>query len=493
MLGTRVLCQILLAGVIILATISVAQTTYYGAAGIVGAEQTYRTCNPRTGVCNPPQYDTGTITLTVNGSNVSTGYGEGSTPETIAASLCSQMTSSFPAQCTTTNGTTAAHFVNFQAKANYSVSSTVTKTCPPDYCGIPFSVIAPAGKVDPKYYILSLLYAPPGNDSSNGYSNSTTYGTTTTVSQSFQEGVSTTFTTSAGFLGSGGTLGWTFGSSTMTGSSEAFGWTVSDGQGVALNAVGPSNAINHSQDTFVIWLNPEVTFEPTSTNAMNYGIGTPPQSTSEPDPGAPQGMDVVTVSVAELQNPGLIPASVLGSQHLADGEVLPGLSSICANPNACVASDFTAIVQSDPLVGFSPTQNPTSVNGANNTRFVEIYSAELLSGPPYQGADPVSNSFTASDSTQTTDTWTGGYSYTTGFSIGGNLNFLGFGGISATNTTTFTWSYSESVGDTDGQTHEMNINLESTTVGCSEDIAVFEDTMFHTFAFQQPTGNTSCP
>jgi hypothetical protein len=142
MLGTRVLCQILLAGVIILATISVAQTTYYGAAGIVGAEQTYRTCNPRTGVCNPPQYDTGTITLTVNGSNVSTGYGEGSTPETIAASLCSQMTSSFPAQCTTTNGTTAAHFVNFQAKANYSVSSTVTKTCPPDYCGIPFSVIA---------------------------------------------------------------------------------------------------------------------------------------------------------------------------------------------------------------------------------------------------------------------------------------------------------------------------------------------------------------
>lgn len=473
------------------AAVAGAQTVYFGGAAITGAEGTWQQCNPRTGGdCGPLHYDTGTVTLTVNGSNVSTTYGEGSTPESIASALCSQMTSSFPAQCTSTNGGEAAYFVNFQASANYSVSGSVERSCP---CGTPFSVIAPAGKADPKYYILSLLYAPPGNDSSNGYSNSTTYGETTTISQSFQKSVSTTFSTSAGFLGSGGTLGWMFGFATMTGNSEAFGWSESEGQGVALNAVGPSNAINHSQDTFVIWLNPEVTFEPTGTTATNYGLGTPAQSSSDPDPGAPQGMDIVTVNVAELQNPSLIPASVLGSQHLPDGEVLPGLSSICANPSACVAGDFTAIVQADPLVSFSPTENPTSVNGTNNTRFVEVYSSELLSGPAYQGADPVGNSWMASDSSQTSDTWTGGYSYTTGFSEGGSLNFLGFGGITATNTTTFTWSYSESVGDTNGQTHQMLINLESTTVGCSEDIAVFEDTVFHTFAFQQPTGNTSCP
>lgn len=268
---------------------------------------------------------------------------------------------------------------------------------------------------------------------------------------------------------------------------------MSEGQGVALDAAGSSNAIDHTQDTFIIWLNPEVTFEPTSNTAVNYGMGTPPQTSSDPNPGAPQSMDTVTVSVDELQNPSLIPASVLASQHLPDGEVLPGLSNICANPNACVASDFTAIVNSDPLVNFTPTENPTSVNSANNTRFVEIYSAEPLSGPPCSGCDPVTNSFTASDSSQTTDTWTGGYSYSVGFSSGGSLNFMGFGGVSATNTNTFTFSYTESVGDMNGQTHQMAIALASSTVDCSEDVAVFEDTMFHTFAFQQPLGNTSCP
>lgn len=375
------------------ASVSVGQTVYFGGAAISGTEKTYEHCGGgrNGGGCSGPIWDTGTVTLTVNGKNVSTTYGEGSTAQGIASALCSQMTSSFPAQCTSTNGEESAYFVNFQANANYSVSASVVKGQDPQMT-IPFTVTAPAGKADPKYYILSLLYAPPGNASSNGYSNSTTYGATTSISQSFQSSISTTFTTSAGFLGSGGTLGWTFGFASMSGNSSAFSWSVSEGQGVTLNAAGSSNAINHSQDTFVIWLNPEITFEPTGNTATNYGLGTPAQTTGDPVPGAPQGMDVVTVNVEELQNPSLIPASVLGSQHLPDGEVLPGLSSICANPNACVASDFTAIVNSDPLVNFSPTQNPTTVNGTNNTRFVEIYNAEPMSGPACQGCDPVGNS-----------------------------------------------------------------------------------------------------
>jgi hypothetical protein len=261
---------------------------------------------------------------------------------------------------------------------------------------------------------------------------------------------------------------------------------------VTLDAAGSSNSINHSQDTFLIWLNPEITLEPTSSSATNYGAGTPPQSSSDPDPGAPQSMDTVTVSVEELQNPSLIPVSVLGPQHLPDGEVLPGLSSICANPNACVASDFTAIVNADPIIGLSNTTSPTTVNTSGNTRYVEIYGDEPLSGPACSGCDPIVNSFTASDSTTSSETWTGGYSYTTGFSSSGGFSLLGFG-LSYTNTSTFTWSYSESVGNAYGQTHQMAISLESSTVDCSEDVAVFEDTVFHTFAFQQPSGNTSCP
>lgn len=469
---------------------AVGGTVYVGSALIGGKEETYQHCGGgRNPVCTT-ESDAGTVTITVNGSTVSTYYGAASTPESIASALCSQMTSSFPAQCTSTAAIETGYLVNAYASANYPFSASVTKSNPAQ--GTSFTAAAPVGKVDPKYYVLSILYAPPGNKSSNGYTNSTTYGTTTTISQNFSASDSTTFSAAAGLFGNGGTFGWTFGFATMTGNSEAFGWSVTDGQGVTLDAAGPSNAINHSQDTFVIWLNPEITFEPTSSTATNYGIGTPQQSSSDPNPGSPQSMDTVTVSVAELKNPSLIPASVLGPQHLPDGEVLPGLSDICANPSACVASDFTAIVNSDPLVNFSPTENPTSVNGTNNTRFVEIYSSEPLSGPPYSGADPVVNSWNATDSSQTTDTWTGGYSYTAGLTTGGGFSILGFG-LTVTNTDTLTWSYSESVGETNGRSHEMGITLESSTVACSEDVAVFEDTVFHTYAFQQPTGNTTCP
>lgn len=474
------------------ASAAMAGTIYFGGAVISGTEGTWLRCSGgRNPVCTT-EWQAGDVIVAVNGSSVSTTYGKGSTAESIALALCSKMTSSFAAQCSSTNGTGDTFFVNAQANANYSISASVTKSNP-DQSGIPFTATAPVGKVDPKYYILSLLYDPPGNKSSNGYNNSTTYGTTTTVSRSFMASDTTTFSASGGLFGSGGTFGWSFGFATMTGDSEAFGWSVSEGAGVTLSAPGPSNAINHSQDTFVIWLNPEVTLEPTGSLTTNYGLGTPPQTSTDPDPGAPQSMDTVTVNVEQLQNPSLIPASVLGPQHLPDGEVLPGLSNICANPNACVASDFTAIVNSDPIINMSPTTNPTTVNSANNTRFVEVDSSEPLSGPGCQGCAPVGNPFTASDSNQTTDTWTGGYSYSEGFSNGGSLNFFGFGGITATNTDTFTWSYSESVGEMNGQMHQMAVNLESSTLDCSEDVAVFEDTMFHTFAFQQPAGNASCP
>jgi hypothetical protein len=136
------------------------------------------------------------------------------------------MTGGFPAPCTSTSGEGATYFINFQGAENYAVSATVANGCPPDDCVTTFSAVAPAGKADPKYYILSLLYAPPGNKSSNGYTNSTTYGTTTTIGESFSATDSTTFSASEGLFGSGGTESWTFAFTAMVGNSEAVGWSV---------------------------------------------------------------------------------------------------------------------------------------------------------------------------------------------------------------------------------------------------------------------------
>jgi hypothetical protein len=58
-------------------------------------------------------------------------------------------------------------------------------------------------------------------------------------------------------------------------------------------------------------------------------------------------MDVLTVSVAELLNPQLIPANKLGPQTI-HGIVLPGLSVLAP-------ADFQTILSQDPFVSVAPT------------------------------------------------------------------------------------------------------------------------------------------
>src|SRR5207302_1532491 len=57
------------------------------------------------------------------------------------------------------------------------------------------------GVLYPKYQIQSIIYAAPGNRSSNGFTSSTTNGSTTSVGSSFQAGDTLTYSVSGGFLG----------------------------------------------------------------------------------------------------------------------------------------------------------------------------------------------------------------------------------------------------------------------------------------------------
>lgn len=386
-----------------------------------------------------------------------------------------------------------------------------------------------AGKIIyPKYQVQSIIYAAPGNHSSNGFTNSTTHGTSTSVGSSFQVGNSVTFTTGASFLGTGSTVNWTFGHSTTSGNTSADTATITQATGVSNASGGSANAIDHKQDLFIIWLNPAVKIIQTGDTTGTFTYGTQAQGNNDPSPGQPQEQDQVEVFASSMMDNGsgqtTVPLAILVPQ-VVNGQHLPGLGNICASNTAyqngtctlanqcgCVPSDFTPILNQDPLLNFASTTSPLNANTSSaqactnpatsaSCRYVPVMVTngsgtqitELLAGPQQQGGNIPVNTFTQDDSTQTSETLSQSSSNTVGFTVNTTIG-LGFGPhFGFSNANTFTWSTSESIGSINGSSNSMTVTLSSSTVGCNQNIPIFEDTVFHTFVFQQPSGNSSCP
>ncbi|MFZ0770963.1 MAG: hypothetical protein WCA49_13950 [Candidatus Sulfotelmatobacter sp.] len=385
------------------------------------------------------------------------------------------------------------------------------------------------GILYPKWQVQEIIYDTPGDKSMNGFQDVLTDGTTTSVGSSYMVGNTTTFSVNFGFLWGTSTLSWSYGNAKTTGNSTAVTSTISDATGVA-NASDPTgpNTINHQQDLFIIWLNPAVIMYQTGPTAVTYALGTQLQTTGDPNPGVAEIQDQVEVYAQAMManSKGLttVPINILKEQ-IVDGQTLPGLANICANqeyypnncsadPNGqcgCVAKDFAGILLQDAILNYSSTESPLNANASSaaactnaaptaKCRFVPIMTSdgsdvqvtELLSGPDEVGGNNPPNSFMQTDSTTTTQTYSESNSSSVGFSwkqMWGTAS----DGVGLQNSTTWTWTNSESTGQINGTAHTMSVTLSSSTVDCYQHIPIFEDTVFHTFVFTQPAGDTSCP
>ncbi len=380
----------------------------------------------------------------------------------------------------------------------------------------------------PAYQVTSIIYSAPGNKSSDGYVTSTTDGMTTSVGNSFTAGSTITFTSGGNFLGLGGTLSVNFGDSITSGTSTANSETFTNGTGVSLSNQSTNlNAINHAQDLFLIWLNPAISVVQTGQTTANYSAGT--QLTSS---GTPEEVDQVEVTAetmeANASGVTTVAPEILDPQNDSSGHpTLPGLANICANVNlaeyqagqctfsdqcGCTPNDFKPILGNDPVLAYSTTTNPMNadVSGASvcaenpipagsDCRYIPVPDApgstqqenELLSGPQCTGCDIPVNSFNQSDANTTTQTLTNTNTQTTGYSWEVDL-LSQTGGPKLKSATQFTWNETESSGAINGSANTQSVTFSSSTVYCYEEIPIFEDTIFHTFVFVQPSNNNSC-
>jgi hypothetical protein len=333
------------------------------------------------------------------------------------------------------------------------------------------------GSFSPTYVILGLLYSPPGNASSDGFSANATSGTTTSLGNSGNEVVNVSVNLPLAGYGAKApsvpTLTVTGSHPSVTQNQATYQTVLTSTTGDQIKAV--TNVIDHSQDVFYVWLN--ATFTPgldsthkTANLTLNSYQGQP--------------ADIIPITVAELKNPTLIPASKLASQvkTLPDGTSVtqPGL-------NVLTAADFASILSFDPFASADPSVRPSSAN----TRYYDTGLREPLEGPDTTGSDLPARTIMLAQSTSTQIGHTTSQTYSSGVSLG----VPGIGSVGLTVNQTITTS--ESV--TSGTGQQASATLGSTTVGCCNSnpsgqggtcqLDVFEDLLFQTYVFVPEAAN----
>ena len=283
-----------------------------------------------------------------------------------------------------------------------------------------------------------------------------------------------------------------------------------------------SNNIDHSQDQFAIWLNPQITVAGYGSTPTSYSVGVQPTAN-----GSTPGADIITISanVMEANADGVstVPEVWLNPQYdPASQQYTPGLAAICKNLNVaeynarqctaadqcgCTPADFAPILAQDPLLYYNGAQNPLDANNSppsvcgtlptpagSDCRYVPVPEApgstvqevKTLSGPDSAQSNYSCNSFQQGENMDTVNTLGGSSAESVGVSV-----TAGGAGFKLTIANTWTWTQQQSTGTANGTGVTQQVNLCSTTTGCGEQIPIFEDTINHTFVFMG--GSSSCP
>jgi hypothetical protein len=224
-------------------------------------------------------------------------------------------------------------------------------------------------------------------------------------------------------------------------------------------------------------------------------------------------MSVINVTVSALQNPTALLASEFVSRTNSDGTVVSGLLSLCANripesqctstaaaTNACgcTAADFAPIVQQDPFFNPNLTSHTiASINAAdpNSARFVAVLDTsgnnlELT----IQSGETQSVALTDAHNTSTTYTNTVTSKDTTSISFNCPNKTCTTSTFGLADSTALSYTETESVGTSQGTAHTQSLVLATTNPNCFEPVNIYEDTVFHTFVFENGSNSANpCP
>lgn len=385
---------------------------------------------------------------------------------------------------------------------------------------------------NPSAQVVSVLYAPPGDKSTTGYTSGTTNGTTTSVGNSFQQANEIAFSGGLGPV----TVGVSYKKATQTGTTDAYQTQLTSLVGISelANARSQYNSNNLDMptrlwDSFVLLLNSEIT---TASDDSGTFLG----YSADMLPVSGEGWTIqpaFSEAVAEDMINGTVPENTLNQRPLPIvGQTqyyLPGLASTCKNQIkseysagtcsdadqcGCQKADFSSILGQDTLLrwdkialianpmpayespldadvsGNTACQNPNSNLDCN---YVPVPTSQTNHSPQIVELNyAFANSFTQTDATSTSITLQDQKSYTVSLSASFGFKLFDLVKAELKDTNSWTWTDTNSTGTIMGTQNQMNVTLQTDNPGCVEENYVYEDTRYHTFVVEPPQNVPNC-
>lgn len=340
---------------------------------------------------------------------------------------------------------------------------------------------APAsGYVDPKFVVLAVTYAPPGASSNVLYSNNSTLGTSTALTNSLNNGSTYSTSVGAGFkiFGIGSTTTSTASTSYSQEADTSSSVAVTSSTTAANEVRGPSSSaagIDHSYDIVYVWLNPKLSL--TTTNVTTSMIWNGYSYDARDDANE---MEVVPLYVTWLENPSSIPMNVAARLARSWDSTLGGLTT----------ADYATIAARDPFVA-NPSYDPSS-DGSG--RFDLTGNTTFTYEPPPAGGQPITQTYSLMYSTTSTagqaatDTYTTSSAIDTSASAGFNLSKFSAtisDDFKSSTSITQTNKYNFMDSSTEGQGASLSITGPATSDGYTgpTQIQVWKDNVYGTFMF----------
>jgi Carboxypeptidase regulatory-like domain len=391
----------------------------------------------------------------------------GSVPSDITAALSAQ---SLPATESVFSLTLTApeNMTPTEATIELGAESVGVK---PAHATVTVNAVA-SGQVRPAYQLLTVMYAPPGTNggkstSQVSYGSGSTTGTTDSISNSFKGGVEVN--ASIGLSSGSGSDAVSLGvsgdftvSQTGTTTSQVI---INKGTNNQISVNGPgSDGINHGNDLFWLWLNPQlnVTVDHLGNVAWEIGVNG-------------QDMLIQYVYAEWLLNPSLMP---------------PGTAQSLAAAGLTTA-DYAQILACNPFYAGAAAGDPNTVVPLDPNRFV-LTTHSFPYEPPLAADDPVpATTYTQTSSTTTSSTEEVQTQYTLTVSISEGFNLIFNDTLKVTDS--FQWTDTSTSTQTTGSTQQASVTVGGPAFGYTgpTDILVYWDTVYSSFMFEFATGSPS--